>query len=668
MSKWLNYASNLLDSVDSAAKVQLADEEAKLSATERRERRKAELLGLPVPAASKTEEDGLLGEASKAVGPEELPNVSLGVGLSPEPRGLTSAQGASTAPLPPPPPVPNEQSPGNSPGASDPGSFVVVESDEGNEAALKATEHASAPTSEKGAAAVSSSPSIQPQAPLSNNSAFSKTTYLVAPKGRSAKELALEFPELEGQEEKQQIRLLKAEIKRLKEVEENLNLELEDMEIRLEGQGQELRAAGEAIAHATRKNAAREQELLEEISILEKAKEADKKNYLAAMQQKEEDISKARSEVLNSQAEAESTMLTVGELNERIRKLEEDKAALRVEADQAHLAQNQDYGSLRADLRAAEDKIEEMKDQHANWARSAERRQASLETKNTELTQALTEAQKQLDTRTQSYQQLGMQTHVTDAELHALQEELHGVQAALELERQHVHSLQREARNREMEASAARVSHEEDRAVQMRTLRDLKDQLEEKQRQNDKLKSQMQQNSPDTVNIEFEKRLKTITDQLLKKQVQLDETACERATLTAKLKATVQRAEKAEQDVARLREELGGDVEGGLPDATLSARGVRRRLGGAQAGRVTKSIAKLEPIAMNPKVAKAADVIDKFTLQAGSIMRKYPEARLAFLFYLLMLHLWALFMLVYNAHNIEELHADTGGQDIIPHG
>ncbi|CAM9263304.1 unnamed protein product [Heterosigma akashiwo] len=58
-------------------------------------------------------------------------------------------------------------------------------------------------------------------------------------------------------------------------------------------------------------------------------------------------------------------------------------------------------------------------------------------------------------------------------------------------------------------------------------------------------------------------------------------------------------------------------------------------------------------------------MVDRFTLHAGALIRNNPELRLAFLFYLLMLHLWALFMLVYNAHNIEELHPDTGGHDML---
>jgi hypothetical protein len=74
-----------------------------------------------------------------------------------------------------------------------------------------------------------------------------------------------------------------------------------------------------------------------------------------------------------------------------------------------------------------------------------------------------------------------------------------------------------------------------------------------------------------------------------------------------------------------------------------------------------KPMARLEPIARNPSVAKAVDVLDRLSLGVARQLRMYPLARLVFLCYFILLHLWAFFVLVFHTHRIEEIHSDVGG-------
>ena len=49
-------------------------------------------------------------------------------------------------------------------------------------------------------------------------------------------------------------------------------------------------------------------------------------------------------------------------------------------------------------------------------------------------------------------------------------------------------------------------------------------------------------------------------------------------------------------------------------------------------------------------IASLLDTFDVLSVDLGSHFRNYPVSRLAFMMYLLILHMWAFFLLVYHAH------------------
>jgi hypothetical protein len=49
-------------------------------------------------------------------------------------------------------------------------------------------------------------------------------------------------------------------------------------------------------------------------------------------------------------------------------------------------------------------------------------------------------------------------------------------------------------------------------------------------------------------------------------------------------------------------------------------------------------------------IASLLDTFDVLSVDLGSHFRHYPVSRLAFMMYLLILHMWAFFLLVYHAH------------------
>lgn len=64
-----------------------------------------------------------------------------------------------------------------------------------------------------------------------------------------------------------------------------------------------------------------------------------------------------------------------------------------------------------------------------------------------------------------------------------------------------------------------------------------------------------------------------------------------------------------------------------------------------------------------PGLAAAADGLDRLFASALHGLRAYPWVRLAFLGYLLALHVWAFGLLAFHSQRLEEMHADVGGSD-----
>jgi hypothetical protein len=54
-----------------------------------------------------------------------------------------------------------------------------------------------------------------------------------------------------------------------------------------------------------------------------------------------------------------------------------------------------------------------------------------------------------------------------------------------------------------------------------------------------------------------------------------------------------------------------------------------------------------------PRVAKAVDMIDAWTLVTGRFLRSYPLLRIAFVAYLALIHLWAIVILAVHTHSLD---------------
>jgi hypothetical protein len=189
----------------------------------------------------------------------------------------------------------------------------------------------------------------------------------------------------------------------------------------------------------------------------------------------------------------------------------------------------------------------------------------------------------------------------------------------------------------------------------------------------------------------------------VRKQEQLDAALCDRYALEARLKSAEHRLRSMEGQLAEARSGpdalfdmesgeagvvgwVGGWVGAafGLREETvddvmdrgwlvLAGDGGMRNRGGFKGKRGSlRPISRLGPIARNPSVAKAVDAMDRTTVAVGHYLRVYPLARLLFVVYLVLLHVWGFFVLVFHSQRLDEMQADSGapftkpGEPIIP--
>lgn len=162
---------------------------------------------------------------------------------------------------------------------------------------------------------------------------------------------------------------------------------------------------------------------------------------------------------------------------------------------------------------------------------------------------------------------------------------------------------------------------------------------------------------------QLETRVATLAESLVEKQGRLDKLSSDKLALSQRLDRERERRRVAEEALAKEKSAAGVlasvaddyDLEGGGAGAAGGAGGANRRGRTDLRGRHRRSmpISRIRPLAQNPQVAHAADVVDKFCLRTGVFLSVNPVARLVFIVYLIILHVWTLFMLAFHTHHLD---------------
>ena len=101
------------------------------------------------------------------------------------------------------------------------------------------------------------------------------------------------------------------------------------------------------------------------------------------------------------------------------------------------------------------------------------------------------------------------------------------------------------------------------------------------------------------------------------------------------------------------------DIEGGYGRNMVSKYSRRRRTKG-----IASALAPITPLTKNRRVRRAIDQVDRWSLETGRALERYPLARLIFVVYLVTLHFWVFILLGHHSHSME--HNSGGMGHAIP--
>lgn len=681
MSKWLSSQthrlSTLLDSVDSIAKESLVDPASQETAAERRRQRVREegrLVGdqsdsyaSPLPRSERSQATPLWGqENSQTVSNQQSPveviwSSTQDGDLSPTPNDISDVSIRLT-PIPP-----DVSSP-----ASDNATTIILGAD-----VTTTSVYTSTP-----AGAVQQKPLLSPKyvdnqqsssqglasstkAPVSQDGSSTPIAAPMSNSGQNAGASAIKALGLLGrvagtrrsQDGTAPSLDQDREIKQLKHEVEELSLELEGMEDKLKGREAELRDAVERLSRERERSAGTIFDLQESMSRLLAEQTRQEEDFSTAMEAKDAALSSAASDLKAARAEQQLLSAALQHERERVAAAEGeggDFAAVAVAARQA----------AESAAQAAEIQVQVLRESATRAAEQARYRQEQLEAANSELGHKLAELRRELDGYRNSLLRNGSGRSGADREeVEALRRDLGEVQLEVETGRGALHAAQQEILLLRHEVTATRTAAAEDRSV-------LEHRAVEAQNRVGALQQELAQAraaaQPAKGDSDAEARLKATTDRLLKKQQLAEQLACERSMLQSKLKAAERRGFQLE---AALQQNGGvlSDTECGnssLRSPPPSSGGLRQLTGRKQGGSGT--ISALAPgLAKHKRVAKAMDSMDRLCLTAGTFLRKTPSARLLFLLYLIVLHLWVCAIIGLHSQSIEEMHPDTGTPDMV---
>jgi hypothetical protein len=168
----------------------------------------------------------------------------------------------------------------------------------------------------------------------------------------------------------------------------------------------------------------------------------------------------------------------------------------------------------------------------------------------------------------------------------------------------------------------------------------------------------------------LEQRLAVLTEHLVAKQRQADLLASEKGALRQRLQqaeAMLQAQQQHHHEQQRLiQQQQQQQKDPGFVSSPLDVEAggrVRRR----NHEPLHRRIARLGPLARNEAVARAFDHIDQAALVAGDLVMREPLARLLFVAYLSLLHLWLLYgALVHRTTKLVSPTASPAAAQVAP--
>eukprot|EP01039_Chlorochromonas_danica_P004354 gene4354-4775_t len=476
----------------------------------------------------------------------------------------------------------------------------------------------------------------------------------------------------------QDVDTLKKLLKKKSQEIEKLNREVLELEEHTTSLKDEVQEAWNQYKQAQEKAAFREAELLDEVKQIQKAKFLEKQQSVAAITKLNEEISGLTKQLQAQEGEKMDLVTQIQSFDLVQAQWQERVAVLENQLEEARFNTIQGSQSLREELKAVQASAEQMRVDYALLLRQNQSRQTELETENANLNKAIADYQRELQRQKGEVGRSAVGA-ISENDHLALQKDIMTITVQLEKERERCAELDRRLKDREKETRALQILYDEEKKRNSESYNKVVARVQELEEEASRTAAQLARAHPGDASKESaaEKELSDLKLQvqhlsqlLLKRQSSILDLQAERSALKAKVSELEAQFRQAEQSLREIEDDGEPDyytisVEEGMPvsrpdhSSSSGSRPLQRRGPSRQRNVdcVTQAqlFSDLEKIGVKPNagVGQAVRIIDTYTLLTGSFLRNYPLVRLGFVLYLLILHLWVLFILVLHTHSLD---------------
>ena len=331
------------------------------------------------------------------------------------------------------------------------------------------------------------------------------------------------------------------------------------------------------------------------------------------------------------------------DLKERIQELEQalrlkEKESINASAER-NASETHIISSLRKDVEAAENLLEEERKAHAASRRSFASREQQLESSMAEAAASMAEAQKKVDSLSHKLSEAYDRSTMLETEIDRLSQQL-AIEKTKSRNSDNNNGETSQVRDRLKEIEEELSDTIRDRESAKIALKSASDDIARLQAENDDLRRRIAKSeNSDVTNIKY--RLQEVTDALYLKQSQIEQLTAENGVLQMQLdrQSTSSRADTLRRRAAAVDKVFNGpdDYENLVPITSL----------GAGYDRLANA-----PGHLGGAVQAGAKFLDSTASHAVILIRRYPLWRLGFFFYLIGTHLFIYVLLHRLQHQI----------------
>eukprot|EP00607_Mallomonas_marina_P010832 CAMPEP_0182421048 /NCGR_PEP_ID=MMETSP1167-20130531/6239_1 /TAXON_ID=2988 /ORGANISM="Mallomonas Sp, Strain CCMP3275" /LENGTH=504 /DNA_ID=CAMNT_0024597773 /DNA_START=46 /DNA_END=1561 /DNA_ORIENTATION=+ len=351
---------------------------------------------------------------------------------------------------------------------------------------------------------------------------------------------------------------------------ERLNGECLELEDKCEAMKREVEEAWVTYKSAQERSVVREQELQDEIRLLQKAKQTDKQQSVREIQRLGEELEESMRQVRGLQSEKESLQLQLKQVTDSSGDWSTRERERQSEMEETRLHYQQTIQGLQDDLHYTQNTLQEIRVQHEQLLHHNHSRYTDLEKENMELTNSITDKQKEIQKLLRIIEGGGKEM-ISQREIDGLRQQYTSLSSVLEEERERNIQIEKKSRVIECEYKAAQVLWEDERERHTATMNELETEIAElrnklKQSQEEKEKKHPNQSSSglslslSSSAASLEQQVNSLSQQLLRKQSIVQDLQAERAALKARVLDLQNKCNKLEKRMSE-EEDEGGDAD-----------------------------------------------------------------------------------------------------------